>query len=85
MPHKIDSGNDFDVDESAIEKVTKHPIIRWVQIISPFLKPGGKTVAVILSLGLIYVPLSFKSDTNPYVAMILATSASVVAIFSEVK
>jgi hypothetical protein len=86
MARISNSGNNSDVDnESAIEKATRNPIIRWVQLVSPFLKPGGKTVAVILSLGMIYLPLSLKTDANEYVAIILATSASIVAVFSEVK
>ncbi|BAY67147.1 hypothetical protein NIES22_73100 (plasmid) [Calothrix brevissima NIES-22] len=51
----------------------------WIACINQHLQPGGKPVAVILSLGLISVPLILFSGSI-WVGLILATSASIVAI-----
>lgn len=51
----------------------------WLACINQHLQAGGKPVAVILSLGLISVPLMVLSGSI-WVAPILATSASIVAI-----
>ncbi len=56
------------------------PISRWMEIASPILKSGGRTVAVILALGFISIPLMVSG--SPWVALVLAIGASVTAIGS---
>ncbi len=48
--------------------------------ILPFLKPGGRTVALILALGIVSIPLLMISG-SVWVATILAVGCTIVAIF----
>jgi hypothetical protein len=53
---------------------------QWMKPILPFLKPGGKTVALILALGVVSIPLLMMSG-SVWVATILAVGCTIVAIF----
>jgi hypothetical protein len=67
--------------DKALEAVKEeNPIQSWMEATAPFLKSGGKTVAVILALGFISIPLMVCGGSG--VALILATGASIVAICS---
>jgi len=67
--------------DKALEAVKQeNPIQDWMEIAAPILKSGGKTVAIILALGFISIPLMVCG--SPWVGLILATGASIVAISS---
>ncbi|MBD2603650.1 hypothetical protein H6G81_03680 [Scytonema hofmannii FACHB-248] len=53
---------------------------QWMKPILPFLKPGGRTVALILALGIVSIPLLMISG-SVWVATILAVGCTIVAIF----
>ncbi|MGJ5630546.1 hypothetical protein [Nostoc sp. CALU 1950] len=66
--------------DKALEAVEENPVKRWMEIASPILKSGGRTVAVILALGFISIPLMVSG--SPWVALVLAVGASATAICS---
>ena len=68
------------IAEVVLEALEDNPINRWMEIVSPILKSGGKPVAVILALGLISIPLMVGG--SPWVALILAIGASITAVCS---
>jgi hypothetical protein len=51
---------------------------QWMESVYPLLKPGSKSVAIILALGAIAIPLA--SIVNTWVAGILAAGAVTVAV-----
>jgi hypothetical protein len=53
---------------------------QWMKPIIPFLKPGGKTVALILALGIVSIPLLMFSGSAS-VATIIGVGCIIVAIF----
>ena len=53
---------------------------QWMKPILPFLNQGGKTVALILALGIVSIPLLMMSGSVS-VATILAIGCTIVAIF----
>jgi predicted flavoprotein YhiN len=69
-----------EVLDKALEAVEENPVKYWMETAAPFLKPGGKTVAVILALGFASIPLMVSG--SPWVALVLAIGASVTAIGS---
>ncbi|BAZ18820.1 hypothetical protein NIES4071_107050 (plasmid) [Calothrix sp. NIES-4071] len=68
------------VAEVVLEALEENPTNRWMEVASPVLKSGGKTVAVILALGFVSIPLMVGG--SPWVAIVLAIGASVTAVCS---
>lgn len=54
----------------------------WLNCVAPYLKPGGKTVALILALGVVSIPLGLLSVVtgNSPVFLILALGSVCVAV-----
>ncbi|WP_414589381.1 hypothetical protein [Scytonema sp. PCC 10023] len=69
-----------EVVETAIEAVEENPSKEWMQIAAPIMKSGGKSVAIILSLGFVAIPLTVFG--SPWIGIILATGATITAICS---
>ncbi|BAY64308.1 hypothetical protein NIES22_44040 [Calothrix brevissima NIES-22] len=67
-------------ENSLDTKVNLNLLGQWMKSIVPFLKPGGKTVAKILALGIVSIPLLMMSGSI-WVATILAVGCTIVAIF----
>ncbi|WP_373527405.1 hypothetical protein [Nostoc sp.] len=70
--------NALEIKDVSEQMSTYNPLKYWMKLTIPFLKPGGKYVALILSLGVVSIPLMISG--NVWVAPILATAASIVAI-----
>jgi len=66
-----------DVLDRAMEE---NPTDRWMEIAAPIMKSGGKTVAIILSLGFVAIPLTLFG--SPWIGIILATGATITAVSS---
>ena len=73
----------LDKSKEVLGVVEETQVNRWMEIASPILKSGGKTVAIILSLGFIAFPLAVFG--NPVIGIILATGATITAISSSLK
>lgn len=67
-------------DNSLDTRLNRNLLGQWMKLIIPFLKPGGKTVALILALGIVSIPLLMMSGSVS-VATILAVGCTIVAIF----
>lgn len=66
--------------DKALEVVEENPVKSWMEIASPILKSGDKAVQVILALGFVSIPLTLSGGF--WVALVLATGASVTAVCS---
>lgn len=68
--------------EDGFDQMTDQSLVRqWISSVTPYLQPGGRPVALILALGIVSIPLLISG--NAWVALILATGASAVAIRSS--
>lgn len=68
------------VDKALDKAVEENPTKQWMEVAAPILKSGGKTVAIILSLGFVAIPLTLFG--SPWIGIILATGATVTAVCS---
>ena len=72
-----------EVVNTALEAVEENPTKQWMEIAAPIMKSGGKTVAIILSLGFVAIPLTLFG--SPWIGIILATGATITAVCSSLK
>ncbi|KAB8313961.1 hypothetical protein SD81_040235 [Tolypothrix campylonemoides VB511288] len=68
------------VDKALDKAVEENPTKQWMEVAAPILKSGGKTVAIILSLGFVAIPLTLFG--SPWIGIILATGATITAVCS---
>lgn len=70
--------------EDVLEPIpSQNFLARWMSFVTPLLNPGGKAVALILSLGVVSIPLAMTG--NIWIAFILAVGATAVAIIVAVR
>ncbi|MEH2024221.1 hypothetical protein [Nostoc sp.] len=86
LANRLKSSEETQIEYPEQSNNNRLPILKqnwleqWMKPILPFLKPGGKTVALILALGIVSIPLLMISG-SVWVATILAVGCTTVAIF----